>query len=201
MDPTDEPALTGSRYVNQKYNGYYAYDPAKAKQLLTEAGYPNGFDMGDLSTVASWAEFAQVVQSELAAIGIKSTIRVFDSSVSLNATCWVQQKCSMFAGAFIQRADPTRVAEDNILPDALTNMGHSTPPETLRKLKLAEAGTSDTEHVSRVTDLMGQIVLDAPDLFVANVTTYVVYHTKVANLTATWDSSGFPAYGEVVITK
>jgi len=37
----------------------HPYDPARARQLLTEAGYPNGFDAGEFFTdipVASWGE-------------------------------------------------------------------------------------------------------------------------------------------------
>jgi peptide/nickel transport system substrate-binding protein len=53
----------------------HPYDPARAKQLLAEAGYPNGFDAGDLYPWPPYASMGEAVGGYLGAIGIKVRIR------------------------------------------------------------------------------------------------------------------------------
>lgn len=60
----------------------YEYDPEKAKELLAEAGYPDGLDIGSMKTMSGsyFEKVMQVVQSQLAEIGITSTIEGMDGN-------------------------------------------------------------------------------------------------------------------------
>ncbi|MGD9615580.1 MAG: ABC transporter substrate-binding protein [Alphaproteobacteria bacterium] len=47
------------------------YDPAKARKLLAEAGYPNGFDAGPFWIDASYANIGEVAVNSLQQVGIR----------------------------------------------------------------------------------------------------------------------------------
>ncbi len=62
-----------------------AGDVAKAKALLSEAGYPNGFEVELLtSTYQGFDKIATIVQQQLAQVGIKATIKSVEFAVEAN---------------------------------------------------------------------------------------------------------------------
>jgi len=54
------------------------YDRARARQLLAEAGYPNGFDAGDFTCDAVHAGIAEPVANDLQAAGIRVRLRALE---------------------------------------------------------------------------------------------------------------------------
>ena len=51
------------------------YDAAQAKHLLTDAGYPSGFDAGEFFCDASYSNVAEALLNNFAEIGIRSRLR------------------------------------------------------------------------------------------------------------------------------
>jgi peptide/nickel transport system substrate-binding protein len=63
----------------------HPYAPAKAKQLLAEAGYPNGFDAGELHPWPPYSSMAEAVAANLAAVGIRTQLRTMERAAFYSA--------------------------------------------------------------------------------------------------------------------
>jgi len=86
--------ITGS-LIPQSFDMYWqppapVYDPAKAKQLLAEAGHPGGFSAGELFCDSSYANVAEAVVNNLAEIGIRAQLRPIERAAFLKS--WADKK-------------------------------------------------------------------------------------------------------------
>jgi peptide/nickel transport system substrate-binding protein len=63
----------------------FPYDVAQAKRLLAEAGYPNGFDAGDLTPLPPFTTMGEALSNSLAAAGIRTRVRSMERATYMEA--------------------------------------------------------------------------------------------------------------------
>jgi peptide/nickel transport system substrate-binding protein len=101
-----------------------AYDPAKAKQLLREAGHPNGFDAGEMVGTVQFANTAEAVITYFGAVGIRARFRTMERVAYLSA--WKEKKLKnlLFCGAGGYGNAATRVENYFVSGGTYASGGH-----------------------------------------------------------------------------
>ena len=148
---------------------FYAYDPAKAKQLLAEAGFPNGFSTTLYShNVDPWPKVLQSVQQDLKEIGITADLKILD-----RATYWTligkPGKCGVGLNDWwMDFPDPS----DFIIPlyskstaiDEGTNPSFWWSPQTEAMIAEAQANTDAAARTQQWVEIQKTIMADAPSV-------------------------------------
>ena len=148
MDGAGEPLTTAmspamGKYYDTSLDGTYKQDIEKAKSLLAEAGYANGFDL--TITVPSnylvHVNTAVELKSELSAVGINCTINQVD---------WATWLSDTYQG---------RNFESTVI--ALTS--NYAPYDVLNRYQTNESGNFINYSNPKVDELMAQILLETDD--------------------------------------
>ena len=143
----------------------FAYDPERARELMAEAGYADGFDTTLHVVVGVWnlkAELSLVVQQDLAAIGIRLTIKEYTAAEYFVNTAARQRPNApgiwSFSSAF--HPDVQSVLNCCILPEGV--YGISTPsddPAYEEIVALARAQSRELDPQKR-GEIITQLFLD-----------------------------------------
>jgi len=80
----------------------YPHDPARARKLLAEAGYPNGFDAGDLYCDLQVCPWGEAMLTDLKAVGIQLRLRPLERAALFKGIAEKKYRnvIYFFAGAF-----------------------------------------------------------------------------------------------------
>ncbi len=78
--PENKGMVTRLEELPESTRELYEYHPDKAKQLLAEAGYPNGFKFSAVLR-QDWIDLAQIYKADLAKVGIDMELDVKEAGV------------------------------------------------------------------------------------------------------------------------
>jgi len=148
-----------------KNNGALGFDVAKAKQELAQSSVPNGFSTTILISSGNpdQASIAQIMQSELKAIGIDLKITQLDPTAQKQAR--LKSQFDMVAQAWtMDIPDPDEWTSFAVDPSGGSHSSFSyyNNPQVIALNKQAEKETDDSKRQELYSQLQKQVSADSP---------------------------------------
>ena len=166
---------------------YYGYDPAKAKALLAEAGYPDGFkSVIYTSNVDPMPKLVQSIQADFKAIGVNAEIKTMDRATYYNFSSDAAKTEMGTSDWFLDFPDPVDwivpfFTEANAVQGGL-NTSYYIDPWVEQATDEAQKMTDATARLAKYTEIQQHIMEQAP---------YVTLYSPVMTTMCSKNVGGF----------
>lgn len=150
----------------------YPYDPAAARVLLTEAGYPDGFYI-ELDTTRTRRRIAEIYKSMLAHVGVHVHIREWPNWNSLQRAITLGQRQMWIAEKSARGLDPREILWDSLHRDGTGNRGGLRHPQIDALLEEADRTFDPLARLDVYRRLQSVLHNEAP--FIFGYMEYTVY--------------------------
>jgi peptide/nickel transport system substrate-binding protein len=122
------------------------YDPRRAKALLADAGFPNGFDAGEFTPFPPYNSMGEAIANYFAAVGIRTRVRTMERAALLSA--WRDKKLrNLFVGATGSAGNASTRIEGFATAKGVLSYGAIPEVETLFQAQLQEMDRKKREEM------------------------------------------------------
>ena len=173
-----------AKYYDDSLTNYYTQDLKKAKALLTEAGYPDGFEMTITvpSNYTPHVNTAQVLVEQLREAGIRATVQPVDWSTWLDEVYSKRNFESTVTGLTSDNMTARKLLErfGSSIGNNFTNYSDAEYDEILTK---ALAAVDDAEQTELYRALEKNLTENAANVYLQDMADLVAVRSGLSGLT------------------
>ena len=157
----------------------YATDLDMARQLLAEAGYPDGFETEILTfgTIQVVTDTAQVLQAQLAEIGIDANVNVAEFGQFVQD--WTNSNFDMFVSLIGGSTDPDGYLHRTFITGGSTNVFKYSDPQVDEWLQAGRTTTDPAARYEIYADLQRKLACEGPIVHIAYGTLFTAIADEV----------------------